>query len=336
MLWCSQSDLIVLAALLTLGACALDKQGAPNLSGPSEFALSLAVSATPDIITQDGVSQATIQVVARDANAQPLRGVEMRLQVYAGGSPTDFGNLTSKSIMTGSDGRASAIYTAPPAPPPTVSDDTTISVQILPVNGDFANATARYVDIRLVRPGVITPPGDAPTATFSFSPTKPHENEDAFFDASASEASSGHSITSYLWSFGDGRTDSGAQVRHSYDAAGDYVVTLTVKDDLGRASSKALPLTVQAGSVPVANFTISPTGPHIGDQVHFNGSLSTVGAGRVITRYEWDFGDGFTAEGVTPTHVYGAEGTYTVVLKVTDSTGVTGTTSKPVTVTITP
>ena len=37
--------------------------------------------------------------------------------------------------------------------------------------------------------------------------------------------------------------------------------------------------------------------------------------------YIWDFGDGSTEEGVSPTHSYDKPGTYTVTLTVTDSFG---------------
>jgi hypothetical protein len=37
--------------------------------------------------------------------------------------------------------------------------------------------------------------------------------------------------------------------------------------------------------------------------------------------YEWDFGDGTTSTGETPTHAYKADGSYTVSLKVTDDKG---------------
>jgi PKD repeat protein len=47
----------------------------------------------------------------------------------------------------------------------------------------------------------------------------------------------------------------------------------------------------------------------------------------MIVSWAWDFGDGTTGSGETVTHVYKAEGTYIVTLKVTDNDGLTATTS---------
>jgi hypothetical protein len=81
---------LALTAAFLLTGCALDKQSAPALTGPSELGLSLEVKATPDIITQDGQSQSFIEVTARDATSQPAKGVTLRVSTAVNGTVADF------------------------------------------------------------------------------------------------------------------------------------------------------------------------------------------------------------------------------------------------------
>lgn len=66
-----------------------------------------------------------------------------------------------------------------------------------------------------------------------------------------------------------------------------------------------------------------PGGPYSGtatQPVQFDGGGSSDPDG-VVTAYEWDFGDGTTRTGPTPTHAYNTGGSYTVTLIVTDDKG---------------
>src|SRR5690349_13382424 len=108
-------------ALLTAGAlagtaCTVHQTEAPGLTGPSEFALSVALSASPDTLTQDGRSLSTIGLSAVGPDGRPASGVTFRLDILVDGRPGDVGTLSTRSVTTGSDGRATSIYTAPPAP----------------------------------------------------------------------------------------------------------------------------------------------------------------------------------------------------------------------------
>ena len=174
-------------ALVALGAgCTVHQTEPPTLTGPSEFALSLAVSVTPDIIYQDGASQSAIAVIARDANARPVSGLTIRLDMRVNGVLQDFGTLSARNIATGSDGRATAVYTAPPPPPPAGGAGSIVTIGVTPKGSNFQAAVSQTADIRLVPPGVILPPAERPTPAFTYSPTSANTNVPVIFDASGS------------------------------------------------------------------------------------------------------------------------------------------------------
>jgi PKD repeat protein len=77
-----------------------------------------------------------------------------------------------------------------------------------------------------------------------------------------------------------------------------------------------------------------PNGPYtgtVGETIRFNGSGSYDPDGS-IANYTWDFGDGNSATGATPTHTYAQRGTYTVTLNVTDNEGATDTNTTTATI----
>ncbi len=88
---------------------------------------------------------------------------------------------------------------------------------------------------------VSTSLGVPPTAAFTSSCTLLA----CSFDGTSSTAPSG-GVASYAWNYGDGQTDSGATVSHTYAAAGSYTVTLTVTDALGQTSTTTHPVVVTA------------------------------------------------------------------------------------------
>jgi PKD repeat protein len=87
----------------------------------------------------------------------------------------------------------------------------------------------------------------APTADFSASVN----DLQVAFNAGASDDPDG-GIASYAWDFGDGQTGTGASPNHTYAAADDYEVTLTVTDDEGATDSVTKTVTTQAPSGPLA------------------------------------------------------------------------------------
>ena len=83
-------------------------------------------------------------------------------------------------------------------------------------------------------------------------------------------------------------------------------------------------------AAPSATFSVAPAATS-GAPVSFNGSGSS-DAGGAITGYSWNFGDGGTASGPSPSHAYSRPGTYTVTLTVTGSLGLASSTSHSVTI----
>ncbi|MFE7845375.1 PKD domain-containing protein [Microbacterium sp. NPDC057407] len=65
----------------------------------------------------------------------------------------------------------------------------------------------------------------------------------------------------------------------------------------------------------------------------FDATASTAPSGRTIATYTWDFGDGTTGNGATPSHTYANPGTYSVTLTVKDSAGFSATKTASVTAT---
>lgn len=85
-----------------------------------------------------------------------------------------------------------------------------------------------------------------------------------------------------------------------------------------------------APSEPIPGFNIQGNfGPGGSREVTFDASAST-DADNDIVRYAWDFGDGQTGEGKMARHAYAKEGSYVVVLTVTDKLGVSGQVKRPV------
>ena len=319
------------AVLLTLAGCTMHDQEAPPLSGPSEYATSIALTVTPDVLTQDGASQSLITVTARDANGQPLRNLSLRAEVQIGGIRADFGTLSARNLVTGNDGRATVVYTAPAAPAVAVDNGTLVDIVITPVGSDFNNSTPRTAAIRLVPPGIVVPP-DGLKPAFTFTPGAPVDSQPVLFDASTSSSAPGNPIAGYSWNFGDGGRGTGVSASHSYATAGTYVVTLTISDALGRTAQKSDSVAVGAGVDPTASFTSSPADALINQPVNFNAAASKPAPGRTIKSYEWDFGDGTFGSGLTTSHAYCLARSYVVTLTVTDDSGKKGTTSSTVSV----
>ncbi|MEP7236951.1 MAG: PKD domain-containing protein [Ferruginibacter sp.] len=126
-----------------------------------------------------------------------------------------------------------------------------------------------------------------------------------------------HPITSWVWNFGDGNTQTflAPPFTHFYATAGSYNVTLKTIDAVGCTDSTTNTNTIII-SHPVAAFTQTDTTVCPDIVVTFNNSST----GPNLT-YLWNFGDGTTSTDINPAHSFTTEGIYTVVLTISDQYG---------------
>ena len=103
---------------------------------------------------------------------------------------------------------------------------------------------------------------EAPIVNFTYSPENPVVNQTVIFNASSSYDPDGY-IVSYEWDFGDGNVTNTTSptIAHAYSSAGDYLVTLTVIDDMGYTNSTSKTISVQPAQAPTPTPTPTPTAP---------------------------------------------------------------------------
>ncbi len=132
----------------------------------------------------------------------------------------------------------------------------------------------------------------------------------------------------FVWDFGDGtRSTEPIPPGHSYQQAGDYVVILIARNEMG-ADTVAMPVEVVqcpepgVGSQLTAQFLLraAPTNNCI-DAEHRFLNLTTFDSFAPFT-YDWDFGDGSPVyQRQTGVHFFTSQGTYIVQLTVTNANG---------------
>ncbi len=190
---------------------------------------------------------------------------------------------------------------------------------VYPVELSAAQVTAHY----FASPAAVNAP---PVASFTYTT----DGAKVTFDATASSDPDG-TVSAYAWDFGDGSTGTGATPAHTYTASGTYSAKLTVTDNRGATDSATqnVSVTVPANQPPVASFTKSCSNL----DCSFDASASSDPDG-TVAGYAWDFGDGTSGSGATPTHTYTSNGSYDVTLTVTDDQGATDAVTETVNVAV--
>ncbi len=120
------------------------------------------------------------------------------------------------------------------------------------VTYQFQNAAAYTVQLTVTSPwGTVATTsqnivvsGETLTLTIGMSPTNPQVGDTVIFDGRGSTATGGATIVDYQWDFGDGDTASGPTASNTYTQARTYNVRLTVRDSLGRTSTRTIAVAV--------------------------------------------------------------------------------------------
>ena len=124
---------------------------------------------------------------------------------------------------------------------------------------------------------------------------------------------SGTNGVSWEWTF-EGGNPSFSSEQHPtvvFENPGQFNVTLVVKDEMGNIIANQTSM-ITIHTAPQASFTTNVMGSLVQFDVDIEGEVSS---------YFWDFGDGFTSTEANPNHVYPLDGTYTIVLTVSNECG---------------
>jgi PKD repeat protein len=152
-------------------------------------------------------------------------------------------------------------------------------------------------------------------ADFEWTPTIPITGEVITFTGTAS----GTQPILFNWNFGDGGSDFGPVVLHSYANPDDYPVVMTANNCSGESQVVTHTVSVGAACDPLqdVDFSWTPLSPFVGDVITFTASAQ----GSEPITYNWTFGDGSIGSGMETTHTYGESGTYKITLTVTNCAG---------------
>jgi len=114
----------------------------------------------------------------------------------------------------------------------------------------------------------------------------------------------------HSWTFGDGGTSNLENPSHTYAVNGTYDVQYIGENACGIKDTVLIPVDLNCPP-PSPDFSFAFNGYEV--------IFSELATGE--TSYAWDFGDGNTSTDANPTNNYGVEGTFDVVLAVTNACG---------------
>ena len=128
----------------------------------------------------------------------------------------------------------------------------------------------------------------------------------------------GYEVVSTTWTFGDGYSSDLLNPSHYYLSSGVYTVCLKVTVFNGKECctiEKCFEVKIEKPCENKCDIEAKILAKQLNNcAVNFTGEI--VYTGTAITNWFWDFGDGTTGTGYSPTHNYSGSGTYVVTLTV--------------------
>ena len=184
----------------------------------------------------------------------------------------------------------------------------TVGLTVTDTDGETDNTSQSVTIMEDTEPPVITVSGDDPALVDQYEP---------YTDAGATATDNlDGDLTGSISTIG---------LPVDTDIAGDVTVDYSVFDGSGNEGTASRTVTVVANQDPVADFLFSTTGL----SVDFTDTSSD--ADGSVVAWSWDFGDSGSSSAQSPTHIYTGDGSFTVMLTVTDDDGHTGQTSQSIT-----
>jgi hypothetical protein len=234
--------LLVACALVGV-SCNVSEVKNPGITGPSTYGMGIRITLTPDVMFADGQSQTQVRVVVSGPDGKGVANQVVYLLIGDDdGQVIQRGQLSAAVVTTGSDGSATATYTAPLAKDFEANERVTIMARLSGSNAQgLLTGNAQYAKVLLVAIEQRTWPqgSSAPSCSMVTDPRWGpwYTNRPIKFMSTATEA--GAPIIQYLWRFGDDETKYfyGPDQVHTFKAPGDYQIFESVLDSDGHVDS---------------------------------------------------------------------------------------------------
>lgn len=188
-------------------------------------------------------------------------------------------------------------------PVKTYSNPGTYTIRLIAANGTCVDTSYQSVTIN-----------SKPTANFTSTDTVSCLTP---FEVNFTNNSS--NAVSYAWDFGDNSNSSSDNPVHQYNNFGSFTVQLIATNAQGCSDtvSKSSFIRIIKPKVTLKNLPDSGCIPFTKT---FNCNIVS---NNPVVNITWDFGDGTTGSGPTPTHTYAVQGIYDVKVKITTQSGCT-------------